>query len=197
MNLYEELIKNKKVLPAITDVVFKKIMTTHKDYLGFILDKVIPCTQQEIMEEGEFLQEELPPSHLSLKNSRLDLLLKVRNYYINLEANTGLGDALQIRNEAHFSGLAYHEYARKDKKTLDEILYQVSFYKTKRLSNNLIVTLQWWDKDLQVGDNHMIKVEINLAFVNKKYYNKEKLDKFEKALLLLIIEDEEIGRAHV
>ena len=189
--LYEELLKNGKVLPGITDPVFKRIMTKHKEYLALILENVLPISKEEIIDKSEFLNIEIPPSHLALKTNRMDLLLKIGNYYINLEANTTITDALFIRNTAHFSGLVYREYSRKDKKTLDEILYQVSFNKTKRLSQELVVTLEYWDKKLDVGDDNFIKIELNLDFVNNKRYNKEKLNRFEKALLLLILEDEE------
>lgn len=189
MSLYEELLKNNKVLPGITDCVFKKIMMNHKDYLGLILENILPLTQEEI-EKCEFLNIEIPPSHLSLKNSRMDLLLRIGKYYINLEANSSITESLIIRNEAHFAGLIYNEYARRDKKTLEEILYQVAFNKKKRLSSELKVNLQYWDSKLNVGDDRIIKVELNLEFVNKKYYNKENLNRFEKALLVLLIEDE-------
>ena len=144
MSLYEELLKNGKVLPGLSDVVFKMIMTKHKEYWGIILGNILPLTKEEIIERGEFLNVEIPPSHLSLKNGRMDLLLRVDKYYINLEANTTIKDALLIRNEAHFAGLIFNEYARRDKKTLEEILYQVSINKTKRLSNELIVKLKYW-----------------------------------------------------
>lgn len=188
--MYEELLKNGKILPGISDVVFKKIMISHKDYLGLILENIIPLSKEEIIEKGEFLNIEIPPSHLSIKNSRMDLLLRVGKYYINLEANTSIRDSLIIRNNAHFAGLVLNEYARRDKKTLEEILYQVSFNQKKRLSNELVVRLQYWDKELNVGNESLLKVELNLEFVNKKYYNKEKMTTFEKALMILVIEDE-------
>ena len=166
--LYEELLKNGKVLPGITDVVFKKIMTTHKDYLGLILENIIPVSKEEIINNGEFLNIEIPPSHLSLRDARMDLLLKVGKYYINLEANTSINPSLIIRNIAHFAGLTFNEYSRRDKKTLEEILYQISFNKKKRLSNELIVRLKYWDKDLNVGDENLLKVELNLEFVKFK-----------------------------
>ena len=191
MNLYEELLKNGKVLPGISDVVFKRIMTKHKEYLGMILENFLPLSKEMIVKKGEFLNVEIPPSHLSLRNVRMDLLLKVDKYYINLEANNKISDALLIRNEAHLAGLIFNEYARRDKKTLEEILYQVSFNKEKRLSKELIIRLQYWDKKLNVGDDRILKIEINLEFVNKKYYNKEEMNKFEKALMLLLIDDEE------
>ena len=75
--LYEELVKNGKVLPGISDVVFKKIMINHKDYLGLILENIIPVSKEEIINKGEFLNIEIPPSHLSLRNGRMDLLLRV------------------------------------------------------------------------------------------------------------------------
>lgn len=91
--MYEELLKNGKILPGISDVVFKKIMISHKDYLGLILENIIPLSKEEIIEKGEFLNIEIPPSHLSIKNSRMDLLLRVGKYYINLEANTSIRDS--------------------------------------------------------------------------------------------------------
>lgn len=48
MTLYEELLKNKKVLPRITDTVFKKIMISNKNYLGLILENIIPIKREEI-----------------------------------------------------------------------------------------------------------------------------------------------------
>ena len=133
----------------------------------------------------------MPSQNMNTKTGRMDLLLQVGKYSINLEANSKIDTALIIRNEAHFSWLIYQEYARKDKKTLEEILYQVAFNKKYRLSKELIVRLQYWDKELKVGEENLLKVEINLENVRDKYYNKEKLSRFEKALLLLVIEEEE------
>ena len=36
LSLYQELVKNKKVLIGLTDPVFKRVMTSHKEYLGLI-----------------------------------------------------------------------------------------------------------------------------------------------------------------
>ena len=167
------------------------IMTNHKEYLGLILENLIPLTKEEIEKDGVFLNVELPSKNLKLKTGRMDLLLQVGKYSINLEANSKIDTALIIRNEAHFSWMIYQEYARKDKKTLEEILYQIAFNKKYRLSKELIVRLQYFDKDLQVGDENFLKIEINLENVKDKYYNKEKLNRFEKALLLLVIDEEE------
>ena len=191
LKLYQQLLENGKVLPGLTDPVFKKIMTSHKDYLGFILERFMPLTKEEVEKNGEFQNIELPAPHMSMKTGRMDLLLKVQNYYINLEANSKIDQALRIRNESHFAWLIYNEYTRENKKTLDEILYQVAFNKEHRLTEELIVKLKYFDQELNVGDDHLVKVEINLENVKKKYYNKEKLDLYEKALLLLLIDSEE------
>lgn len=96
--LYEELVKNGKILPGISDVVFKKIMVNHKEYLGLILENCTPLSKEDVIEKGKFLNVEIPPSHLKLKKMRMDLLLKVDNYYINLEANSVINNSLLIRN---------------------------------------------------------------------------------------------------
>ena len=153
--------------------------------------RILHAKIKQIEKEGEFQNVELPTFHMSMKTGRMDLLLKVKNYYINLEANGKIDKSLIIRNEAHFSWLTYNEYSREDKKTLDEILCQVAFNKGHRLTEELIVKLKYWDYELNVGDDHLVKVEINLENVKKKYYNKEKLDQYEKALLLLVIDNEE------
>ena len=158
ITLYQELLNNKKVLPGITDAVFKRIMMNHKDYLGLILENTVHIPSSDIVERGEFLNSEVPANHLSIKLSRMDLLLKVDNYYINLEANTTNDTPLRIRNEAHFARFIFNEYIRKDKKTLEEILYQVAFNKTKRLSNELIVRLKFWNSNLDVGEEKISKV---------------------------------------
>ena len=43
--LYEELLKSGNVLPGLTDPVFKRIMTNHKDYLGLILEGINKSTE--------------------------------------------------------------------------------------------------------------------------------------------------------
>ena len=116
----------------------------------------------------------------------MNLLLRVSKYYINLEANTSIKDALLIRNEAHFSGPVFNKYSKKAKKTLEGISYQVSFNKKKRLSNELIVKLQYLDKKLNVGDERILKVELNLEFVNPKYYNKEQNVMIEETIEIIL-----------
>ena len=81
--LLDELIRTKTVIPAISDTIFKRLMMEHLDYLGYILENIMPLTQEEVM-KGEFLINELPSNHLHSKSNRLDLVLKVRNYIINI-----------------------------------------------------------------------------------------------------------------
>ena len=61
--LLDELIRTRTVIPAISDTIFKRLMMEHLDYLGYILENIMPLTQEEVM-KGEFLMNELPSNHL-------------------------------------------------------------------------------------------------------------------------------------
>ena len=58
-DLYQNLLDNQKVIPAIKDAIFKLVMVNHKKYLGLILENVIPLAKEEV-ERGSFLNVEIP-----------------------------------------------------------------------------------------------------------------------------------------
>ena len=189
MELIEKLKKENKVIPAISDTIFKRVMTEYKDYLGLILENVMSISSKEVKEDGIFLNNELPPNHLSLKNSRVDLILKVNNYLINLEANRKFSTSLIFRNEAHFSGIIFNEYAGKEKIGDSKKIYQINFNNYIYETNEIVLTFKYKDESNKIVDENYVKMHLNLEIVKNKYYNKEELNRFEKALLLLILED--------
>lgn len=187
--LLDELIRTRTVIPAISDTIFKRLMMEHLDYLGYILENIMPLTQEEVM-KGEFLMNELPSNHLYSKSNRLDLVLKVRNYIINIEANKSINLPLLNRNRAHFAGIIFKNYSDKvsDMKYLH---YQINFNGKNYLKNEEVIDLKYYDKYLNVGEKNFRKIHLNLEKVNYKYYNKEKINRFEKALLLLKLTKED------
>lgn len=189
-SLFEQLQKEGCVIPAISDTLFKKVMTEHKDYLGIILENVMPLTKEMVM-EGEFENIEIPSSNELRKSNRLDLIFKTGDYKINLEANKRITVELLLRNEAHFAGLIYKEYSDKEKINYNSRISQVNFNGENRLANELVINLMYRDPKLKVEEKRLSKVELNLGIALKKYYNKSKLSRFEKALALLLLEEKE------
>ena len=189
-SLFEQLQKEGRVIPAISDTLFKKVMTEHKDYLGIILENVMPLTKEMVM-EGEFENIEIPSSNELRKSNRLDLIFKTGDYKINLEANKRITVELLLRNEAHFAGLIYKEYSDKEKINYNSRICQVNFNGENRLANELVINLMYRDPKLKVEEKRLSKVELNLGIALKKYYNKSKLSRFEKALALLLLEEKE------
>lgn len=189
-SLFEQLQKEGRVIPAISDTLFKKVMTEHKDYLGIILENVMPLTKEMVM-EGEFENIEIPSSNELRKSNRLDLIFKTGDYKINLEANKRITVELLLRNEAHFAGLIYKEYSDKEKINYNSRISQVNFNGENRLANELVINLMYRDPKLKVEEKRLSKVELNLGIALKKYYNKSKLSRFEKALALLLLEEKE------
>jgi hypothetical protein len=131
--LLDELIRTRTVIPAISDTIFKRLMMEHLDYLGYILENIMPLTQEEVM-KGEFLMNELPSNHLYSKSNRLDLVLKVRNYIINIEANKSINLPLLNRNRAHFAGIIFKNYSDKVS-DMEYLHYQINFNGKNYLKN--------------------------------------------------------------
>ena len=187
MNNYK---KEGRVIPAIEDTLFKKIITEHKDYLGIILEDILPLTKEAVM-EGQFFSTEIPSSNMFRKSNRLDLVLKSGGYKLNLEANRKITIKLLLRNEAHFSGMIYQDYNDKENLDYNTNYCQVNFNGQNYLKKKLVITLTYHDKILDVEEKRLSKIHLNLGIALKKYYNKEKLSRFEKALVLLLLEEKE------
>ncbi len=190
LKLYEQLQKEGRVIPAIEDTLFKKIITEHKDYLGIILEDILPLTKETVM-EGQFFSTEIPSSNIFRKSNRLDLVLKSGSYKLNLEANRKITIKLLLRNEAHFSGMIYQDYNDKENLDYNTNYCQVNFNGQNYLKKKLVITLTYHDKILDVEEKRLSKIHLNLGIALKKYYNKEKLSRFEKALVLLLLEEKE------
>ena len=190
LKLYEQLQKEGRVIPAIEDTLFKKIITEHKDYLGIILEDILPLTKEAVM-EGQFFSTEIPSSNMFRKSNRLDLVLKSGGYKLNLEANRKITIKLLLRNEAHFSGMIYQDYNDKENLDYNTNYCQVNFNGQNYLKKKLVITLTYHDKILDVEEKRLSKIHLNLGIALKKYYNKEKLSRFEKALVLLLLEEKE------
>lgn len=140
--------------------------------------------------KGEFLMNELPSNHLHSKSNRLDLVLKVKNYIINIEANKSINLPLLNRNRAHFAGIIFKNYSDKVS-DMEYLHYQINFNGKNYLKNEEVIDLKYYDKYLNVGEKNFRKIHLNLEKVNYKYYNKEKINRFEKALLLLKLTKED------
>lgn len=187
MNNYK---KEGRVITAIEDTLFKKIITEHKDYLGIILEDILPLTKETVM-EGQFFSTEIPSSNIFRKSNRLDLVLKSGGYKLKLEANRKITIKLLLRNEAHFSGMIYQDYNDKENLDYNTNYCQVNFNGQNYLKKKLVITLTYHDKILDVEEKRLSKIHLNLGIALKKYYNKEKLSRFEKALVLLLLEEKE------
>jgi len=190
LKLYEQLQKEGRVIPAIEDTLFKKIITEHKDYLGIILEDILPLTKEAVM-EGQFFSTEIPSSNMFRKSNRLDLVLKSGGYKLNPEANRKITIKLLLRNEAYFSGMIYQDYNDKENLDYNTNYCQVNFNGQNYLKKKLVITLTYHDKILDVEEKRLSKIHLNLGIALKKYYNKEKLSRFEKALVLLLLEEKE------
>ena len=182
--------KHNLVIPGIYDPIFKMIMVKHKDYFCYLINNILEISMDEL-EKGEFKNVEIPSKNNNYKLIRTDLTYKTKNSLIVIEANTDNNTRLKIRNKVHLGRSIDEEYSKKNNSDMAKVVYQLNFNRKNKLKNKSLIKMQLWDKELNIGEKSIYKIEINLDVINKKYYNNNKLTKFEKALLLLVIDDKE------
>ena len=191
----QELKDMGKVIPGIEDSIFKRIMLDHKDYLVKILNELILFDEKITEEDITFIKNEFPPHHYQNHLSRTDLLIKVKNYYIQIEANSRLDDLLLLRNDTHFDSLCLDVDANKDKHIKDEKITQINFNKKvetnliQKLKDNCVAIMQYADKEKEVLYPKYTKIHVNIENISNKWYTNSELSWFEKATKLLITED--------
>ena len=167
----QRLKEEKRVIPGINDAIFKRIMMNHKEYLARILKEFIPLDYEVILEELIYIHNEFPADSYTVKSSRTDLLVKVRNFYIQIEANKVLDDDLILRNDTHFDALCLRIDGEKEKKNFNERLLQLNVngkIKTKDIPNldkKGIVRLQYMDKQDEILDPRYTKIHLNIENV--------------------------------
>ena len=191
----QRLKEEKRVIPGINDAIFKRIMMNHKEYLARILKEFIPLDYEVILEELIYIHNEFPADNYTVKSSRTDLLVKVRNFYIQIEANKVLDDDLILRNDTHFDALCLRIDGEKEKKNFNERLLQLNVngkIKTKDIPNldkKGIVRLQYMDKQDEILDPRYTKIHLNIEKCVNKWYTKSELEWLDKAQALLLVED--------
>ena len=187
--ILERYEKEGLVVPGVYDKVFKSVMQDEncKDYLVEIINNLTNIPKEYLKENMIFKNSELPIEYVNEKQKITDLVIEVQNNIINLEMNNFYYKGLIERNDMYLNELRKikfgEEYVHIPK------VIQINFdnfnkFKGKTIRKFMILDVETYEKETQNYE----KYHINLKLIKKKYYNKEKLTKLEKMLLLLVLD---------
>ena len=195
--IVKELKEEKKVIPATYDCMFKALFQEEdmKGILSYLISKITGMDKDYIYENIKIVNSEIPKRKYIEKGKITDLLVTIGNNVINLEMNSKLSNSTLIKNNAYHHEIAGRLfYIGEEYKYLRKSI-QINFnrkYEISSFGNEIVQEFKMRSKDGKyVLDENYINYQINLEKIYKKYYNKDKLNRFEKILLILTLNKKE------
>lgn len=191
-NVVERYKKEGLVVPGLYDKAFKAIMQDEscRDYLVEIVHELTKLPKEYLEENMVFKNSELPVDYLEEKRKVTDLLVEVEENIINLEMNNFYYKGLIERNDMYLNEIR-KLYIQKRYLPIPKFI-QINFDNFKKYGDGIIMKFVMMDEETHIKETENYeKYHISLKRIKEKYYNKEKLTRFEKMMLLLVLDKKE------
>ena len=188
-----------KVIPMTYDMVFKSVLQD-KESEGYLIDLINGITgiKKEYLKGNiVFKNTELKKDEIKEKKKATDLIIEVKENIINLEMNKNYYNGLFEKNDRYIDKIKDGLVSKGDKYIKQKKLIQINFDDFERFDERIVIKFRMMDEEKglirsdYVYNTDVEIYHINLKRINKMYYNKNKLNKFEKELLLMTLDDEE------
>lgn len=182
----------------IYDKVFKSVLQDKlsKEYLIDIISGITNIPKEEFEEEIVFKNTELKKENNKEKTKIADLIIELDKSVINLEMNKKLYLGLIDKNDRYIykikEGLTYQGQKEIEFKRI----IQINFDNYKLFGEEKILKFEMMNKETGIVRSDYVKTSnieiyhVNLKKIKEMYYNKEKLSRLEKELLIMILDDE-------
>ena len=178
------------------DYVFKSVLSENKEYLARILSNILNIDKDYILDNLVYKNTE--HTKLSKKDKRKisDLIVEVENMKINLEMNKGYYKSLTHKNNMYIYRLILGSIKEKEEYIdYDKMIIQVNFDVKWKFRDKLITKFEMIEKETgkkrcdYIESNDPIIYHVNLSKIKDMYYNKDKLNTFERELALMILDN--------
>lgn len=189
-----ELLNKNKVRPVIYDSVFKKIFSLpcNKGLISYLINKITKLEYSYIYNDFKYGNTELLKKNYSDKGKATDLLIYLKNEIVNLEMNKYLSKGTIKKNNIYHHHLSGNSIKKGDNYCQTKSVIQINFNATGNKNKNIIEDSKMRNKQgANCTDEYYITYHINLELALKKYYNKCKLTRFEKILVMMQLEDKD------
>ena len=187
----------KKIVPIINDIIFKEIMTdeTLKDYVSYLISDILKLDYNYVYKNMEVINTNLKINNIKDKRSVADIIIKIENNIINLEANREYYEGLLMRNYYYLSKIISNYYRIKDKYKKIGLIAQINFNEFK-INDSSKINKEYMLIDKEEYDIELKNVKqchINLDKLKEKCYINNELTtgitKSDKARLILVERD--------
>ena len=129
----------KRLIPTMFDPVFKSLFQNKnfRKTLSYFLSKLTKYSESYIYEHLTFLNTEIPIKNYDEKKKIADLIIKIDEDIINIEANRNNNKSTILKNNSYHHKLAYEKnHAGQDLNNGDVL--QININSKKRFQNILL-----------------------------------------------------------
>ena len=179
-----------KYYTAKSEVVFMYVAL--KAYT--ILKRIIEFTIDKEIEEITILNPNLITDNINSRIQKLDLLIKTKNEYINIELNSNFGNLTKIRNLLYLFKIMLSQ-AEKGKNIYDLNIktIQININFNSKIKEKEVLGLCDLESKQPVTDFFKIYNIYVDSYVEKYYNNNKQFENGEEIIIMLGLEKEELA----
>jgi len=187
-----KLLEQNKVIPATFDKIFKSIWQDerNKNLLSYMISFITKLNKKALYNNMVFKNTELPKANFKEKGMITDLLITSLKTLFNLEMNK-TPDKGRIKKNNGYA----HKLAIETSKTNGKYnkLIQINFNDSVNFDNELSSEYMMRSRDGKTcADENYIIHHISMVKIVYKYYNNNRLNKFEKAIVMMYTDDKKV-----
>jgi len=181
------------IIPATFDPIFKTLLTSEecRDYLADIISYITKIPREDIINNIIIKNNELMKNKVYEKKKTTDLIIDILNCRINLEMNKEYYDGVFSKNNSYQHKIAAEQFLVGQNYIEEKKIIQINFdVFTTRFDERPIIKFMIIDVERNILETENYeKYHVNLDLIEKMNYNKEKLRREEKELLLLTMDN--------
>ena len=188
---YKLLMQN-KVIPATFDKIFKSIWQDerNKKLLSYMISFITKLNKKELYNNMEFKNTEIPKENFKEKGMITDLLIASLKTLFNLEMNKAPDKGRIKKNNGYAHKLA--TYTSKTNGKYNKLI-QINFNASINFDNELSSEYMMRSRDGKTcADENYIIHHISMVKIVYKYYNNNRLNRFEKAIVMMYTSDKKV-----
>ena len=192
MSHKNELLMQNKVIPATFDKIFKSIWQDerNKKLLSYMISFITKLNKKELYNNMEFKNTEIPKENFKEKGMITDLLITSLKTLFNLEMNKAPDKGRIKKNNGYAHKLA--TYTSKTNGKYNKLI-QINFNASINFDNELSSEYMMRSRDGKTcADENYIIHHISMVKIVYKYYNNNRLNKFEKAIVMMYTSDKKV-----
>ncbi len=183
-----------KLVPAISDAIFKKVFAISKNrrLISYLISYITKIDYLYIYENFKYGNTELLKKRYDEKGLVTDLIIYLKEEIINIEMNKYVSKGILIKNNIYHHNIASSSIKKGENYNKIKKSIQINLNCKKSKIKKLIHKSKMQDDEgLIITDDNYVTYHVNMELALKKWYSKDKLTRFEKILVMMQLRTKE------